>query len=134
MSESIHQTVLLKAPAETIYDVLLDEIKFGQMTSSPATISSDVGGFFTLFGGKVTGRNIKLKPGKYIVQAWRVSIWDEGIYSTIIFELNNEGRETRLVFRQSGFPVGTKEHLESGWYKMYWEPLREYLTQNSESK
>jgi len=27
----------------------------------------------------------------------------------------------------AGFPADAAEHLEPGWHKMYWEPLKAYL-------
>jgi Activator of Hsp90 ATPase homolog 1-like protein len=43
------------------------------------------------------------------------------------FELDAQGSDTKLTFDQSGFPDSNREHLESGWPKMYWEPLKAYL-------
>ena len=34
-----------------------------------------------------------------------------------------QGSETMLVFDHSGFPEGQGEHLASGWYTNYWEPI-----------
>ena len=34
---------------------------------------------------------------------------------------------TKLTFHQSGFPDDNRPHLEAGWHKMYWEPLKRYL-------
>ncbi len=35
--------------------------------------------------------------------------------------------DTKLTLHHVGFPEGNGEHLESGWPKMYWEPLKKYL-------
>jgi len=43
------------------------------------------------------------------------------------FELSEEGGSTKIVFDQAGFPEEAGPHLESGWAKMYWEPLKAYL-------
>jgi len=125
MSESIHQEVVFSASPGSLYQALLDSSKFSEITGgAPATIESEVGGAFSLFGGMVVGRNIELIPDKRIVQAWRATDWDEGVYSIIKFELTNKGEETHLSFDQSGFPAEAKEQLEGGWHKMYWEPLK----------
>jgi hypothetical protein len=39
-----------------------------------------------------------------------------------------QGEATRLVFDQAGHPAEHQAHLEDGWQKMYWEPLRKYLS------
>jgi len=35
--------------------------------------------------------------------------------------------DTKLILEHAPFPEGNAPHLESGWHKMYWEPLKKYL-------
>jgi uncharacterized protein YndB with AHSA1/START domain len=132
MSTPIHQEVTIKASPDRVYAALTESAQFTEVTGgAPATIEAVAGGAFSCFGGAIEGRNIELVPGKRIVQAWRVSVgavkWDDGVYSIVKFELVANGDETKLVFDQDGFPEDTREHLEGGWHKMYWEPLAKYL-------
>jgi activator of HSP90 ATPase len=127
MPDAIEQEVVFNAPPNRIYDTLLDSRPFSEFTGAPAEISRDPGGVFSCFGGMITGRNIELIPGQRIVQAWRVGNWPEGVYSIIKFELTAGGSGTRLNLRHAGYPEEGREHLESGWHKMYWEPLKKYL-------
>lgn len=94
---------------------------------APTDISPEEGGMFSCFGGMISGRNIELVPNKRIVQAWRVANWEEGVYSIAKFELKEQGTETVLVFEHIGFPEGQGEHLASGWYTNYWEPIQKLL-------
>jgi len=75
----------------------------------------------------IVGRQVKLVPNQRIVQAWRAGNWADGVYSIVKFELTGQGTATRLIFDHAGFPEGEREHLDGGWQKMYWEPLRKYL-------
>jgi activator of HSP90 ATPase len=128
MSASIHQEVTFNARAARIYDALTDARQFAAVTGgAPAEIDAEPGGAFSCFGGMIVGRNVELVPGKRLVQAWRVGNWPEGVFSVVRFELRDEGTQTRLVFDQHGFPAEQQSHLEGGWHKMYWEPLRRYL-------
>ena len=128
MSESIHQEVVFKASPKRIYDALMDAKQLSEFTGGgPAEISREVGGSFSTFGGMIVGRNVELVPNQRIVQAWRVSDWDDGVYSIVRFELKGQGCETQLVLDHSGFPEGQREHLEAGWQMRYWEALRKYL-------
>ena len=102
--------------------------KFSAFTGDAAEISSEPGGSFTGFGGRIVGRNIELIPSKRIVQAWRSTTWESGVYSIVRFELQGEGSETRLIMDHTGFPDDQREHLESGWNMRYWEPLKKYLS------
>jgi activator of HSP90 ATPase len=128
MPNAIEQEVVLPASPKRVYDTLLDSRQFSEFTGAPAEIGRDPGGAFSCFGGMITGRSIELISGQRIVQAWRVGNWPEGIYSIVKFELAAEGQGTRLNLRHTGYPEEGREHLESGWHKMYWEPLRKYLS------
>src|SRR5215469_11203035 len=105
MSNPIRQEIEFKTNPQRVYDALLDAKQFSAFTGAPAEIDRQVGGAFSCFGGIITGRNIELVPNKRIVQAWRVKIWPEGLYSIVAFELQPEGSGTRLVLTHDGFPA-----------------------------
>ena len=131
-SESIHQEVVFKATPKRIYEALTDEKQFKQvmdfvMKGALTQISREVGGPFSLFGGVILGRNIELVPDERIVQAWREKDWDAGVYSIVRFQLNEQGKDTKLIFDHTGFPRGAAVHLAPGWWSHYWEPMQKYL-------
>lgn len=128
MTKAIHQEVTIPASAKKVYEALTDAKRFSALSGGvPTDIDAKAGGAFSLFGGQIAGRNIDLVPGKRVVQAWRAGNWEEGLYSIARFELKEEGGATRIVFDQAGFPEEARPHLEGGWSKMYWEPLKSYL-------
>jgi len=124
---TIHQEVAFEHSPKSIYAALTDASQFSELTTAAAEISKDAGGSFSCFGGRIIGRHVELIPNKRIVQAWRATHWDEGVYSIVRFELIEHGSGARLVFDHTGFPQDQHDHLESGWHKMYWEPMRQYL-------
>ena len=123
---TIHQEIMIKGDPAKIYSTLMTSKEFSKVTKAPADISTDEGGLFSCFDGQITGRNIELDVNKMIIQAWRVSMWPEGIYSIVRFTLDQAGDETKLTLDHSGFPGYAADHLDGGWHKMYWEPLIEY--------
>ena len=123
----IRQTVTFKTSPEKIYTALTSATEFGKVTGAPAEIAMDEGGVFSCFGGQITGRHIELRPYKRIVQAWRAGPWDEGVYSIVRFDISNSGTSSTVEMEHTGFPEEAAEHLEAGWHKMYWEPLKAYL-------
>lgn len=128
MSKTVHQEVSLAASPERIYHAYMDSGEHAAFTAhGAADISREAGGAFTCHGGEILGRNIELVPNRRIVQAWRVSGWDDGAYSVVRIELQPDGSGTKLVLDHSGLPEGSEEHIASGWEAMYWEPLRKYL-------
>ena len=124
---TISQSITIKASPAKVYQALISAEQFSKVTGAPADISSDEGGEFSCFGGQITGRHIELIPDQRIVQSWRVKAWPEGVYSEVSFELSESGDTTTLELTQTGYPDDAAEHLEPGWHKMYWEPLKAYL-------
>jgi activator of HSP90 ATPase len=124
---SLHQEIDLKAAPERIYECLLDAKKFTAFTGAPATIDASPGGAFSMFGGLIVGRNVETLPGQRIVQAWRATHWEPGVYSIAKFDLKPNGPTTIVVLDHTGFPEGEFDHLESGWQSHYWEPLKKYF-------
>lgn len=139
-AESIHQEISFKADRKRVYGALTQSQQFAKVTQLSAAvksgmaanteatrISQDPGGSFSLFGGIISGRHIELIPYERIVQAWRTSDWEAGVYSIAKFALVEEGANTRLIFDHTGFPVGQADHLAAGWKANYWEPLAQFL-------
>jgi activator of HSP90 ATPase len=127
MRTSLHQEIELNAAPERIFNILLDSKQFAAFTGMPATIDPNPGGAFQTFGGLIEGRNVELIPNQRIVQAWRPTHWDPGVYSIVHFELKASTGGTALVLDHTGFPEGEFDHLDSGWYSHYWNPLKKYL-------
>jgi activator of HSP90 ATPase len=124
---SLHYDLDFKASPQRIYAALLDAKQFAAFSGMAAEIDARPGGAFSLFGGLIVGRNIELVENQRIVQAWRPTHWDAGVYSIIRFELKPRGAETTLAFDHTGFPAGEYDHLDWGWHNHYWEPLKKYL-------
>ena len=128
MATSIRQQVTLKATPQRVYRALMNSREHAAFTANGAAkISAKEGGAFSAHGGYVSGRNIELRPGKRIVQAWRVKRMPESVYSIVRFELNKVRGGTRLIFVQTGLPPEHVGHLSSGWKARYWKPLKAYL-------
>ena len=80
-----------------------------------------------MFKGLIVGRNIELVPNQRIVQAWRASHWDPGVYSLAKFKLKEQPAGCQIILDHTGFPEGSFRHLNIGWYEHYWEPLKKFL-------
>jgi activator of HSP90 ATPase len=124
---AIHYEIDFKASPQRFYQTILDQKKFAASTGLAATIDPTPGGAFSQFGGLVVGRNIELVADQRIVQAWRPTHWDAGIYSIVRFELKPRGDELTLLFDHTGFPAGEYDHLDFGWHSHYWDPLKKFL-------
>jgi uncharacterized protein YndB with AHSA1/START domain len=141
-AEAIHQEIDFSAPRRRVFDALTTSSQFDAVTrlsdaikfvtapgAQPTSISGDLGGLFTLFGGYVTGRNLEWVPGERLVQAWRTVRWKPGDYSIVKFDLTEAGSGTKLIFDHRGFPGDEGTHLAGGWHLHYWDPLSKFLGQ-----
>jgi uncharacterized protein YndB with AHSA1/START domain len=127
---TIRQTVVLPGTPREVYNALMTSRGHKAFTGAEARISQKVGGKFMAWGGYIHGANLKLIPGKTIVQTWRPTdvTWPKAYYSQVRFELTKSPRGTRVKFTHSGVPVEHAGHLADGWKKSYWDPLRAYLS------
>jgi activator of HSP90 ATPase len=124
---ALHQEVELAASVARIESALLDAKQFAAFTRLAATVDAHEGGAFSLFGGLIVGRNIEIVPGERVVQAWRPTHWDPGVYSVAKFAFKPSGSGTLVVLDHTGFPAGDFDHLSAGWHEHYWEPLKKFF-------
>src|SRR5215472_643407 len=65
---------LIPASAQDIYDAWLSSSGHEKITGGQkAQISAQEGAAFTVWNGYITGRNLKLEPGRRIIQSWRTT-------------------------------------------------------------
>jgi uncharacterized protein YndB with AHSA1/START domain len=68
---SVHHVVRIAAPPQQVFELLTSGSLFSAATGMPAEITNRQGDPFSIFGGRVEGRQIELVPGQRVVQAWR---------------------------------------------------------------
>jgi uncharacterized protein YndB with AHSA1/START domain len=123
----VHQEVTFAAPPARVYRALVDSDQHAKFTSAPAEIGGAVGDAWSAYGGKITGRNVELLEGRRIVQTWRAGNWPDGVHSIVRVELTAAGAGTKVVLDHDALTDEQVPHIDGGWSKMYWEPLRKYL-------
>jgi uncharacterized protein YndB with AHSA1/START domain len=128
----IHQEAVIAAPPQRVFELLTSGSLFGAATGMPAEITDREGEAFSVFGGRVEGRQIEVVPGHRLVQAWRFgtahpSPWEPGVYSTVRFALEPAGDGTRLVIDHAGIPAEWIEHISRGYPAFYHEPIAKFF-------
>ena len=123
-TKSIKQKVHFKASPLEVYSALLDSKKHSAFTGEPAKINAREGGKFTAYGEYISGVNLKLVPGKKLVQTWRASDWEEGASSTATFTFTREKGGTLLEFLHEGIPAEDADNIKKGWIDFYWKPMK----------
>ena len=130
----VHLETFLAASPAQVYAALTSAPEFSSATGRPASFDAREGGAFSLFDGRVIGRNVELEAGERIVQAWRFPEWAPGVYSAVRLELRQENEGTRVLLDQDAIPEGAspmfptwREHVAVGWPMFYFEPLKCYF-------
>ncbi len=129
---SVHQETLIEASPQQVFELLTNGALFSAATGQPAEITDREGDSFSLFGGRVEGRQIELVPGQRVVQAWRFgaehpSAWEPGVYSTVRFTLESAVDGTRFVIDHTGIPAEWIEHLSLGYPTFYQDPITKFF-------
>ena len=128
MCKTIKQRVKFKAAPDTIYDLLADSRKHSAVTGRKATISTKVGGTFSIDGDDVTGGNVDLVRARRIVQAWRHRRFPEGVFSMAAVTLTpTSDGGTELVLTHRGVPKALIPETEQAWRDGYWSRIKAYL-------
>lgn len=119
---------IIPAKPKDIYDAWLDRIGHSNMTGSPAEALPVEGAAFTAWDGYISGRNLKLEPGRRIVQSWRTTRFapsDADSQIDVLLEPHPEG--TKLTLVHSNVPDGHTSYRDGGWQDNYFEPMKLYF-------
>lgn len=128
-TKNIHHEITFSAGPEEVFDALMNDKKHAAFSGTPAQIDRKAGGKFTCYGGHLEGTTVELQENELIVQDWRAEGWPKGHYSRVTFTLTPlaEGRNTLLLFDQTGVPAGRFEEINKGWHTHYWMKMAAYF-------
>ena len=131
---TIKQKVTIPASPKAVYDAYVDPKKHSEFTGSKATGKPVVGGKYTAWDGYIFGKFLELDEGKRVVQEWTTTDWVEG-YPASKLELTfcevPEG--TEIVMVHSNVPKEQADEIAEGWIEFYWNPLKEYFSNQSKA-
>ncbi len=129
MLRIVRQSVVLPAPARTLYAQYLSPRAHGAITGGKVRIGSRRGAKFSAFGGALSGRILQTIPGRLVVQSWRAKPFHKGDHdSTLILRFLPAGRSRgRIDLVHVNVPAHDYWGVEKGWKNFYWKPWRKYL-------
>ena len=122
---TIKQSYNIKAPIQSVWQALVDPEVINEWGGGPAKMDDKVGIKFSLWGGDIYGKNIKVSPNKELVQEWFRGKWDKP--SKVTFTLQEKGNKTEVNLFQEDVPEGEVEDIDEGWRKYYLGPLKGLL-------
>jgi uncharacterized protein YndB with AHSA1/START domain len=129
----IRQTVVVGASPLEVYEAYADPKKHAAFTGTGVTGTPKMGGKFTAGDGYISGKYIKLEPGRRIEHEWTTTEWPAGYPPSIVeLTLRPKGNGTELKMVHSKVPAEQVEYYAEGWEKYYWVPLKKYFEKSSE--
>lgn len=121
----IKQTYLINAPIEKVWQALVKPNIIEAWSSGPVEMSDKIGAKFSLWGGDIWGRNLKVKTGKKLEQEWYGGKW--GKPSIVTFTLKRHGDSTEVNLVHKDVPKGEEKNFADGWKKYYFGEIKRLL-------
>jgi len=126
--KTFNKSFRLNASAEDIYACLTNPYTIELWSGYPANMPAEPGGDFTLFGGDISGRLIKLVPGKEIEHEWFFGKQNKP--SPVKITLIEKGGVTELKVVQSEIPDEDFENMSEGWKDQIIDGIASFLNPN----
>lgn len=128
MRNVIHQSVVLPATAEALFDQYTNAELHAAVTGAPVIISAERGSEFRAFDGVLWGTVLETIRPRLVIQSWRSSAFEANDpESTLVLCFSNEGDQGRIDLVHLDVPEHDFQGVTEGWEKYYWEPWRNYL-------
>jgi activator of HSP90 ATPase len=129
MRSIISQSIVLPAPAATLYETYMDPARHTELTGAAVQIGSQAGAAFRAFDGAITGTMLDVRPPLLVVQSWRsIHFHDTDADSTLILAFVPQGHDGRIELIHLDVPAQDYGGVNAGWEKYYWEPWRRRLS------
>ncbi|KAF8337886.1 activator of Hsp90 ATPase [Cantharellus anzutake] len=99
---------------QDLFSFLTDESRIPQWSRSPAISKAKEGTEYSLFGGGVVGKYLKVDSPRSFTQSWRLRApsWPEDHEGTLKVTLDQQSDSTKLVMELSGVPKGQEDEIE----------------------
>ena len=134
MRNVIEQSVVLPAPATTLFEMYLDPAAHAAFTGYPVSIGAQPGAEFHAFNKQISGEILAVTPPRLVVQSWRsVKFHDDDPDSTLILSFTSDDADPshgRIDLVHLDVPVHDYRDVTEGWHKHYWNPWRKYLEES----
>jgi activator of HSP90 ATPase len=129
MRSIISQSIVLPAPAATLYETYVDPIRHAELTGAPVQIGIQTGAAFRAFDGAITGTMLSVRPPLLVLQSWRsINFHATDPDSTLILAFVPQDRDGRIELIHLDVPEQDYRGVIEGWEKFYWAPWRKLLS------
>lgn len=126
-TDNIFQVIEIDASTEDVYSALTNPELLTRLTGMKAEMDVREGGRFNAWNNKSHGYIMCLIENKRIVQSWIHDEFPQGMYSTVIIDMEKMEHGSRVSFNHIGVPEDASGWLTESWKKDFWVPLSEHL-------
>ncbi len=96
----------------------------------PVKMDDKAGSNFSLWGGDIHGKNIKVIKEKELIQDWFGGNWEKP--SKLTFKLSKKNGKVELELTQEKIPESEYDDITDGWDRYYIGPLKKMLEESAE--
>ena len=123
--KTLKQDYKINAPISKVWQALIDPKLIDAWGGGPAKMSDKIGFEFSLWGGDVYGKNIKVVSEKLLAQDWYGGEWAKP--SKLEFKLSFKDGLTTVVLTQSDIPDSEFDDIADGWKRYYFGEIKKLL-------
>jgi len=128
LSKDFKKYYVIPATPEEVYLALTNPLTIELWSGEEATMSTEPGSEFSLWGGSIEGKNLEFEENKKIVQQWYFD--GEPEISIVTIKLHvGKNNSTSVELRHSNIPDAAYEDFASGWDDYYFQPLAEFFSE-----
>jgi activator of HSP90 ATPase len=123
--KNIKQVYKIKAPIKEVWQALINPKIIAKWGGGPAKMTPKEGANFTLWGGDILGKNIKVVKEKELTQEWLEKGWKKP--SEVTFKLIEGQNQTKVILIHKNIPGERAADISQGWKDYYLGLMKEYL-------
>jgi activator of HSP90 ATPase len=123
--KELHRYYRIKGTTDEIYAALVNPFSIALWTGSEAVMSEEEESEFSLFGGDITGKNLRFEKGSKIIQEWYFG--DQEEKSIVTITLRQDRHFTKIELHHSNIPDDAYEEMAFGWDSYYFGALKEFF-------
>jgi activator of HSP90 ATPase len=129
MAKTLTQRVVFKnTTPEKLYSLYMNAKMHAESTGAPAKISDKEEASYSVSGGYIVGKNLKLVKNKMIVQTRHASDWaDSDLDSIFMLNFEQKGKNAILNMVHANIPDKHADGIKKGWDTYYWDKWKLYL-------
>ncbi|KAK9464028.1 activator of Hsp90 ATPase [Lipomyces oligophaga] len=122
---TLHMEPVFNTSAAELYETFMNIDRVAAWTRSrPIIFEPKVDGFFSLFGGNVSGKFLVLTENKSIAMTWRLRDWKDDHFAQLKIVLDQGASETRAIVSWTGVPIGQEDITRQNFEEYYVKSIK----------